>query len=384
MVNKIPLSGRKIKLLIVSVGSLVGQNILDALEFSEFYRRHHFHIVGTNSLSQTSNIYRCDEGCLVPLTTSEEYPQKIKEILKDVQPDIILTARDADTSVLKEIMTQDNSLPGLLPFGTLNSVNAALNKWKSFTFCRKYNLPFAESFVSGKFEIEKQLTTFIKNVGYPLIAKPIKGFASKNVFFVKDWEDTRYFLGKEGVLFQEYLGKPEDINSYINSLNSPVPLFTEMPNISHHTCHIPIRSDGKIGDIFVLRNHHNFGAVTKLQRVHHPELESLSADFSRAFIKEGGYGPLSVQFRTDKNGLYKAQEMNLRTTGSTHPRLMMGQDEIGYIINDLRPDLKFPVYERSKPIFDSIVVKSLYSYQIQKKDISQLEHSGHWRKKNND
>lgn len=60
----------KIKILIASVGSLVGQNILDALEFPEFNRRNLVHITGTNSISLTANNFRCDECYLVPPTAS--------------------------------------------------------------------------------------------------------------------------------------------------------------------------------------------------------------------------------------------------------------------------------------------------------------------------
>ncbi len=127
-----------------------------------------------------------------------------------------------------------------------------------------------------------------------------------------------------------------------------------------------------------MKNHHNFGAVTKLQRVHHPELAELATRFAEAFIEEGGFGPLSVQFRPDKNGTRKAQEMNLRKTGSTFPRLMMGQDEIGNIMNWMLPDLDFPIYKRQNPGYDTVILKSLYSYQLFEDDLNELEKEKYW------
>ncbi len=368
----------KIKILIASVGSLVGQNILDALEFPEFNRRNLVHITGTNSISLTANNFRCDECYLVPPTASEEYPETMCEIIKKTEPDLILCARDADTYANKLLKIKDNTLPGKLPYGSLQSVDCALDKWKSYLFCKKYQLPFAESIIKREQIENNDLEEFINSFGYPVIAKPIQGFASKGVYFVGDWKDAVHFYDQDEYMLQEYLGNPDDVRNYLTSLEGPKPLFTEIPGVSHHTCHVPISPDGSIGEIFVLKNHHNFGAVTKLQRVHHPELEELANRFAEAFIEEGGFGPLSIQFRPDKNGVQKAQEMNLRTTGSTYPRLMMGQDEIGTIINWMLPSVHFPVYKRPKPGYDAVILKSLYSYQLIEDDIYDLERTGYW------
>lgn len=374
-----PLNNRKIKLLIVSVGSLVGQNILDALEFSEHNRRHLVHITGTNSLAMTANNYRCDECYLVPPTASDKYPGKMSEIIKKVKPDLILSARDADTVALKKLKMKDDSLPGALPYGNLESVNFALNKWESYRFCKKHQLPFAETITRYHSGTPDDLDKFIDKTGYPIIAKPIKGFASKGVYFVQNKDEAVQFFEQDDYILQEYLGKAGDVESYLKSLEGPKPLFTETPNISHHTCHIPISPEGDIHEIFVLKNHHNFGAVTKLQRRDHPELVSLATRFAEAFIAEGGFGPLSVQFRPDKNGAQKAQEMNLRTTGSTFPRLMMGQDEIGNIINWMLPEFEFPVYQRDNPGYNTVILKSLYSYQLSKDHVVQLNEKGYWK-----
>lgn len=117
----------------------------------------------------------------------------------------------------------------------------------------------------------------------------------------------------------------------------------------------------------------------RLQRVKNSELEELARTFAKAFVAEGGYGPLSIQFRPDKNGVEKAQEMNLRTTGSTYPRLMMGQDEIGYIINNLLPSADFPIYKRDDPGYDTVITKTLYSYSVSKDQLSALEDDGYWK-----
>lgn len=369
----------KIKILIVSVGSLVGQNILDALEFPEFNRRNSVHIIGTNSLALSANNFRCDECYKVPLTNSTDYTPKMKGILKKVQPDLILPARDADTVAMKKILNEDRSLPGTLPLGSLKSIKLALDKWRSYRFCKEHALPFAETMKLDSSMSLDRMKDFTERVGYPMISKLREGYASKGVFFVRSWEEVLYFKKQEGYILQEYLGNASDLDSYFESFNGPRPLFSEVPNVSHHTCYVPVFRDGEIGEVYCLENHHHFGAVMQLQRVEYPELEKLAVKFAEAFIDEGGYGLLSIQFRTDKHGIEKAQEMNLRTTGSTYPRLIMGQDEIGFIINSLLPSADFPIYKRDDGGYDRIVTKSLYSYSITEDQRSELEEDGYWK-----
>jgi len=327
----------------------------------------------------SANNFRCDECYSVPPTASPEYPERMRQIFIETRPDLVLCARDADTATLWNIMQADKSLPGKLPYGNLETILYALDKWQSFVFCQKHDLPFADTFAPGRSGDVDALREFAEKVGFPMIAKPIEGFASKGVFFVRNWDEAASFVDLDGYMFQEYLGAADAMDQYFEFLDGPKPLFAEAPNVNHHTCHIPISPRGEIGEIFVLRNHHNFGAVTRLQRVVHPELEALARTFAQAFVAEGGFGPLSVQFRQDRNGKPKAQEMNLRTTGSTFPRLMMGQDEIGYIIRDLLPGKEFPIYSRPEPAYGLIISKSLYSYPILETQMTALGESGHWQ-----
>ena len=354
----------RIRLLVVGVGSLVGRNILDSLEFPDFPRRHLVYVAGTNSVSDAPHNFRCDECHLVPPTASDEYSQAMRRVIRMVNPDLILSARDADTAALWKLFENDSTLPGKLPFGNLKTIRYALDKWQTQRFCRSHGLPYAESIVMGESVDLDQLRLFVERVGYPLVAKPVEGFASKGVFFVRSWDEVLHIRDKTNYLLQEYIGDAHGLGDYFRMLDGPKPLFTEAPGVSHHTCHIPIFPDGQLGEIFVLRNHHNFGAVTRLQRVHHPEVEAVARRFAEAFAAEGGRGPLSVQLREDRDGNPKAQEMNLRTTGSTYARLMMGQDEIGMMVRHWVGEPDFPVFTRELPAFDLTVVKSLTSDMV--------------------
>ena len=106
------------KLLVTSVGSLVGKNILDVLEYPGLSRRDLVRVVGTNSVADAANNFRCDRCYLVPETASDEYHAQVREILLKESPDLILCGRDEDTLALSELRAQPPGLPGALPVGS--------------------------------------------------------------------------------------------------------------------------------------------------------------------------------------------------------------------------------------------------------------------------
>ncbi len=54
----------RLRLLILSVGSLLGQNVLDALEG----RRERVHVIGASLAADNARLFRCDTAYLTPPT----------------------------------------------------------------------------------------------------------------------------------------------------------------------------------------------------------------------------------------------------------------------------------------------------------------------------
>ena len=141
---------RKIRILITSVGSLVGKNLLDVLDFEMLNRRHLVYLIGTNSINDSPNNFRCDKFYSVPNTSSDEFVNKMIDIIENEEPDLILNARDVDTNVVTEIVENNPKLKGVTPYGNKNSLSIGLDKWKTWVFSQKYKLPFASTFVLNK------------------------------------------------------------------------------------------------------------------------------------------------------------------------------------------------------------------------------------------
>lgn len=363
----------QLKILITSVGSLVGQNILDVLESPKMNRRHLVEVVGTNSIAGSANNFRCDSCYLVSNTAEKSFKNQIIDIIEREKPDLILSGRDEDTETMVRIRDEYPELNCNLPYGKVETLTSALNKWKTWLFTNKHNLPYADTFYPGKTGDKSDLKDFINRNKYPLIAKPVQGFASKGVYFVRSWQDIEYISKFSGYIFQEYLGRGEELEEYFKKHNGPVPLFSHAPNIFHHSCHTVIHPDGSFDPIFISRNEHDSGVTIGFKRVKHKELEELTVRYVKAIHSEGGFGPVTVQFRKNRLGAWKSQEMNMRTNGNTYPRFLMGQDDLGLIIKALLPGKKFPIYKAPQESHEYIIGKTLTSYVMYPEKLNNLE-----------
>ncbi len=127
MMNK----NNKIKILISSVGSFVGQNILDVLEYKGFYRRNLVTIIGTNSLAESPNNFRCDTCYTVPNTLHPDFRNALTSIIENEKPDLIFSARDEDSAIVALIMQDNPQFQGLSPCGNFTSLLIGLNKGES-------------------------------------------------------------------------------------------------------------------------------------------------------------------------------------------------------------------------------------------------------------
>ena len=352
---------------------MVGQNILEVLDYQNFRRRDLFTVIGTNSIALSPNNFNCDNVYLVHNTNANHFKNQIYTIIKKEKPNLILSGRDEDTVVLSLLMEKHPELTGSLPYGKSQTLKNALYKWDSWKFCKKYNLPFASSYLLNSKLKEIELKIFVGQHGYPLIAKPNQGFASNGVFFIRSWKELLKAIKINNYILQEYLGDAKNLKEYFSTVDNLTPLFMHAPNVFFYSCHTMIYPDGKYTPIFILKNDGIWGGTICFNKVIDKELEHLTIKFVEAIANEGGYGPLTVQFRKDKNEKWKAQEINMRTNGNTFPRFLMGQDDIGLIFDALFPKLKIPIYKPDQATQKYIIHKQLSSKVIYPEHLNSLE-----------
>jgi hypothetical protein len=86
---------------------------------------------------------------------------------------------------------------------------------------------------------------------------------------------------------------------------------------------------------------------------------------------------MNVQIRRDRNGVWKAVEINLRTSGLLG-RFLLGVDQLSSLINAFVPGASFPELRPSASDRCNQIVKQYYSYQVFDSDVSVLQDAGVW------
>jgi hypothetical protein len=165
-------------------------------------------------------------------------------------------------------------------------------------------------------------------------------------------------------VFQEYIGDPRSLEPYFATLQGPPPLFAQFTNAGYHVCHTVISPSSDIAPIAVTENHTNYGHTTLNRRILDSTLDALTVDYARALFLEGVAGPMSIQLRQDRNGAWKALEINLRATGGTLARFLRGMDELYLIIKAFVPGASFPELRPHGIDGCEQVARQYYSYPV--------------------
>ncbi len=235
------------KLLITSVGSLVGQNVLDTL----IDRHAAFWVAGTTSISAIP-MTRCDRVYLVPPTESppSSFAREFTEVLRREQPDVVLPGRDHDVTVLAEMAQADSSLAERLPCGGPGLALMFEDKWLSHLYAVEHGLSFADSAVVLPGGTAEDVHRLAERRGFPLIAKPRLGFGSRDVRLIVNLRQLDAAIPVPGLIFQQYLGDNSIAARFSADCDAGgLPLFysLEVPKFSLQTL---VRRNGDLTPVF--------------------------------------------------------------------------------------------------------------------------------------
>lgn len=366
-----------IKILITSVGSLVGQNILDVLES----RRNYVKIIGMNSVAENHRNFRCDTVYLVPPTNQTlVFTKAFDKIFQKEQPDIVFAGRDIDVVFLAKYKEAHPETGNRIPEGNSSIAQIIYDKYESHLFAKENKLPFADTFLFRDKRDAKNLNKFIAKHGFPLVVKPRQGFGSLNVFFLTDQSKIDMIFEKgEEVLIQEYLCPDENFDKYIEEYERGLPLFFQIPEDKHYVSHIVISPDKEV--LGRLSTRHNLvgGKAESTTLFKNKEIDFLVDKYVDTLISVGWKGSLNIQYKPDKDGNWKVFEMNSRMVGATSARLLLGFDEIALLINSFLPEFEFPnISQHYKQ--KGTILKYLKDHFVKEADVAELSKKKKWQK----
>ena len=319
------------KILITSIGSLVGQNILEVLKYRDF----DFSIIGVNSVA-SAPIYGCDKVYLVTESnlSSSNIINSLSNIIQSESPDLIIPARDIDVIIISILRDYFRNMNGIFLAGEKKLAEIMEDKYLSFQFAKEEGLPFAETAICDFKNNKMAIDQLIDRYGFPLILKPINGFASKNVSIVCGYNQLRG-LNSPDMILQEYLGDIEKVAYFRKRVKSGIlPLFYSLEEAKFSFQFYIDQSKKLIGKCSTIHKMKN-GVSLSVENNLDENSDSIIKIFYNAFQKNGWYGPVNIQMQKDfRTGEIKAYEFNGRFTGATAARYFLGYDEIGFALEE--------------------------------------------------
>lgn len=360
-----------VKILITSVGSLVGQNILDSLQD----RRADVEIVGVNSLASAAGNFRCDRCYLAPPATSfDAYQERLHSILRQELPDLVLPGRDDDVVVLAAIKEAVPSLCAAIPVGPLSIANVFDDKWASHGFAIGHGLPYVDTALAEDLPSVRQI---VSRHGFPLIAKPRRGNGSRGTRVVFD--DTQCAAARklDGYVLQHYVQPEPEVMRSQQGDGAGVPLF-HAPVLQQIVSQAVIGFDGQVRGVFCTFIDLVMGRAERIVWLDDAEVMEITHRYAEAVAAAGWVGALNVQGRRDKGGAFLVYELNGRVSGGTMARLLLGFDEVGMLVESFTGRTIPP---SSKGIgTHGIVTKSLADFTAEPNAIADLQDLGKWQR----
>jgi hypothetical protein len=358
------------KIAITSVGSLVGQNILDCLEG----RRGGIEIVGINSTAAAAGNFRCDRVYLAPpAARSGEYLERLASILLDERPDLILPGRDDDVLALAQMKEARPQFCASLAVGPYRVALDLNDKWASHEFARDRGLPYVDSALADDLPAVERL---IAVYGYPLIAKPRTGNGSRGVRIVFDETQRAAVTCMPGYLFQAYLEPEAELMNWRDLARDGTPLF-HAPMLQQIACQAVIGPDGRVRGLICTVVELVMGRLERAFCLDDAGVADVARRYAEAFAAEGWVGTLNLQGRRDRNGTFRVYELNGRFTGGTSARTHLGFDEVGILIEAFAGHTLPPRVSVGRL---GIVTKSMSDFPISSADIAQLQTVGRWQR----
>jgi hypothetical protein len=360
------------KLLMLSGGSLVGQNVLSALAM----RRDSCQLSVMNCKDDEPAIFDYDTVFFAPslVTARKDFEQRFGEVLSIVNPDLIIPCRDEDVVFVSELAEKRPDLHARLLCGSLDIAVSMLDKWLSWEFSNAHGLPFAPS-ICTNMDISS-IRAFIERYGLPIIAKPRTGFASRGVKLLFKRSQLDALFGRPDYILQKYIGDPGKVYEYISQVEEEgIPLFhsLEETKISVQGC---IGPKGELGGFLVTQHVMRQGKSERVELCEDDVVLQQSFQWIAKIVAAGWRGPINIQCQRDQDGNLSIYEYNGRFTGATSGRILLGFDEVGITLG-LWLGKQFP--QSGIRTGNKAVVRTPVSRVVDLLKVNQIRQKGYWR-----
>jgi biotin carboxylase len=362
-----------LRLLVLSVGTRVGQNVLATLDG----RRDGLVLMATSSVANEPALFDFDVVYHVPPTAAEAdaFERALLDIMDREGVDLVIPCRDDDVEFLASLRDRRPELARRLLCGSTAPAGVIGDKWHSAEFSARHGLPFAASIIQGS---DGERAAFVERHGFPLVAKPRRGYASLGVYML--WKETqlRRTLDQDTYVVQQFLGDYRTVADYLAAIEARgIPLHHTFQG-PRHSIQALIAPDGTIAHVMCIRIVSDRRRSKWVGLDADPAAREIGARCAEVFAEAGWRGPLNIQCQRAPDGRLLIHEFNGRFTGATFERWLLGYDEVGTAVERFT-GRHIPTGHAPAPAaleaFESVVGRA-----AEPANVAMLERNGVWRR----
>ena len=300
---------------ICSIGSGVGQSVIDSCNFSRLPLK----TVGLGNNPLAYGLYECSDSALLSSYYKESYIDELLSCCIEKKIDILVPGHDDEALLISQNINKFIS----------NGTNVIVSTPELISACRAKD-KMCDSFPAASDLFVKSYTRKIAfalaetgNEIFPLIAKPRDGFASKGVSIINNMHDL--LKVNEDFILQE-LAPPHSQDPYHSSYNKSL---KENINLQASEISIQLLADksGEIKAKCITYNKLNNGIPIEILPYDNDKVDEALLRLLPLLKSKGMRGPINIQGRLTDNG-FKIFEINPRFTGITGLRAKMGFNEV--------------------------------------------------------
>ena len=361
-----------LRLLVLAVGTRVGQSVLATLGG----RRDGLRLIATSSVVNEPALFDFDVVYRVPPTaTADSFERAVLDIMDRESVDLVIPCRDDDVEFLASLRDRRPDLAPRLLCGNGAQAGVISDKWVSAQFSDLHHLPFAKSIVGGS---DGERAAFVGKHGFPLVAKPRRGYASLGVYML--WNESQLLrtLDQGDYIVQQFLGDPRIVADYLAAIeNLGIPLHHTFQG-TRHSIQALIAPDGATAHVMSMRIVSDRRRSKWVGLDDDPAAMEIGVKCARVFAEAGWRGPLNIQCQRAPDGRLLIHEFNGRFTGATVERWLLGYDEVGAALEQFTgrqiPSGRVPA-PGAVEAFESIAGRA-----ADPANVAMLEREGVWRR----
>jgi carbamoyl-phosphate synthase large subunit len=297
---------KPIAVLVTGVGDTVGQALVKAARRSAIPCR----VLGTDRDELSVGLNWVEKGFVLPhCSQAEAYLDQLREICVAEGVQLILPGSEKELELLARNAAALQAEAGAIVVGSPPEVlQVALNKWETCRFLERAGLRFPRF---ARLDADDDLQRLIREVGFPLIAKPFHGTGARGLVRLNSWKEIEALrVEATEMVVQEYL-QPDD----------------EEYSVGVYT----LKDGRQVGAMSYQRRHMVAGDTYKARIGSHAAVEA-EAKAVVAALRPAG--PCNVQLRVTERGPVTF-EINPRYSGGVSLRAYFGYNEVEMAVRDL-------------------------------------------------